>query len=176
MIDWLIIITINFLLHDLLDLHRISEMTMFYLIMLTIPFLASHISANDLAIPDTYCSPHDNSGYHCPNGMVCEKVELSRSDRGFNGFDEFGKNSILHNWKERFWKGFWYWVKILNASWIGSTLWHVINLQASFTGVLEMFFIFCSLGYLSWFWNCLDFVEPWFWGRWTWNGFFISKV
>lgn len=58
-------------------------------------FLCRRVSANDLAIPDTYCSPHNNSGYECPRGMECVPLELSRSDRGFNGFGEFG-NIMRH--------------------------------------------------------------------------------
>ncbi len=45
---------------------------------------------SDLAIPDTYCSPEDDAGYHCPERMVCRPLKLSRKERGFNGFDEFG--------------------------------------------------------------------------------------
>ena len=46
----------------------------------------------DLAIPDTYCSPHDAQSRLCPRGMVCMELELSRSQQEFNGFDEFGRN------------------------------------------------------------------------------------
>lgn len=53
------------------------------------------MTVNDLAIPDTYCSPEDNSGYQCPEGMVCRALNLSRSERGFNGFDEFGKMPVF---------------------------------------------------------------------------------
>jgi len=48
----------------------------------------SNISISDLAIPDTYCS-RDNSGYSCPRGMKCVSLDLTRSERGFSGFDEF---------------------------------------------------------------------------------------
>jgi len=47
-----------------------------------------NISIKDLAIPDTYCSPSPDSGYQCPRNMVCRPLELSRKERGFNGFDE----------------------------------------------------------------------------------------
>nr|XP_022905001.1 sodium leak channel non-selective protein [Onthophagus taurus] len=47
------------------------------------------ITLNNLAIPDTFCSIEPNSGYQCPPGMKCMKLELSRYKRGFNGFDEF---------------------------------------------------------------------------------------
>ncbi|XP_018580232.1 sodium leak channel non-selective protein isoform X2 [Anoplophora glabripennis] len=48
------------------------------------------ITINSLAIPDTYCSLDPSSGYQCPKGMKCMKLEgLSRYIIGFNGFDEF---------------------------------------------------------------------------------------
>ncbi|XP_017774195.1 PREDICTED: sodium leak channel non-selective protein isoform X2 [Nicrophorus vespilloides] len=47
------------------------------------------ITINSLAIPDTFCSIDPNSGYQCPRGMKCMKLELSRYIIGFNGFDEF---------------------------------------------------------------------------------------
>ncbi|XP_014674294.1 PREDICTED: sodium leak channel non-selective protein-like [Priapulus caudatus] len=48
----------------------------------------SDVSINDLAIPDTHCSIN-GSGYQCPKGMVCMKLDLDKHQRGFNGFDEF---------------------------------------------------------------------------------------
>ena len=53
----------------------------------------SDVKYKDLAIPDTYCSPDRESGYQCPKGMVCMALGLSRQERGFNGFDEFGESS-----------------------------------------------------------------------------------
>jgi len=50
-----------------------------------------HITINSLAIPDTFCSTDPDSGYQCPTGMKCMKLELSRYTMGFNGFDEFGE-------------------------------------------------------------------------------------
>ncbi|CAG9857935.1 unnamed protein product [Phyllotreta striolata] len=48
------------------------------------------ITINSLAIPDTYCSLDPSSGYQCPEGMRCMKLEgVSRYIIGFNGFDEF---------------------------------------------------------------------------------------
>ncbi|KAJ3664869.1 hypothetical protein Zmor_000408 [Zophobas morio] len=48
------------------------------------------ITINSLAIPDTFCSLDSTSGYQCPEGMKCMKLEgLPRSIIGFNGFDEF---------------------------------------------------------------------------------------
>ncbi|RZF45942.1 hypothetical protein LSTR_LSTR008319 [Laodelphax striatellus] len=47
------------------------------------------ITLNSLAIPDTFCSMDPDSGYQCPEGMKCMKLELSRYVMGFNGFDEF---------------------------------------------------------------------------------------
>ena len=52
---------------------------------------ASHVTINSLAIPDTFCSTDPESGYQCPEGMKCMKLELSKYIMGFNGFDEFGK-------------------------------------------------------------------------------------
>ncbi|CAG2252794.1 NALCN [Mytilus edulis] len=43
----------------------------------------------DLAIPDAFCSPVPEYGYQCPEGMKCMALELPKSKRGFDGFDEF---------------------------------------------------------------------------------------
>ncbi|XP_050444876.1 sodium leak channel NALCN isoform X2 [Cataglyphis hispanica] len=48
-----------------------------------------YITINSLAIPDTFCSTDPESGYQCPEGMMCMKLELSKYIIGFNGFDEF---------------------------------------------------------------------------------------
>ncbi|XP_060526683.1 sodium leak channel NALCN isoform X2 [Cylas formicarius] len=48
------------------------------------------VTINSLAIPDTFCSLDPSSGYQCPEGMKCMKMdEVSRYIIGFNGFDEF---------------------------------------------------------------------------------------
>ncbi|XP_041968063.1 sodium leak channel non-selective protein [Aricia agestis] len=47
------------------------------------------VTINSLAIPDTFCSPEPNSGYQCPSGMKCMKLNLSKYIMGFNGFEEF---------------------------------------------------------------------------------------
>ncbi|VVC97367.1 unnamed protein product [Leptidea sinapis] len=47
------------------------------------------VTINSLAIPDTFCSPEPNSGYQCPKGMKCMKLNLSKYIMGFNGFEEF---------------------------------------------------------------------------------------
>ncbi|XP_024938061.1 sodium leak channel non-selective protein isoform X7 [Cephus cinctus] len=49
----------------------------------------NRITINSMAIPDTFCSTDPESGYQCPEGMMCMKLELSRYIMGFNGFDEF---------------------------------------------------------------------------------------
>ncbi|KAL7671717.1 hypothetical protein ACOME3_006621 [Neoechinorhynchus agilis] len=41
----------------------------------------------DLMIPDTYCSK-DSSGYTCPENTVCMSINIRRSERSYNGFDE----------------------------------------------------------------------------------------
>ncbi|CAF1362403.1 unnamed protein product [Rotaria sp. Silwood1] len=41
----------------------------------------------DLMIPDTYCSPTKH-GFHCPENFICQKIEIQRNLRGYNGFDE----------------------------------------------------------------------------------------
>ncbi|WAR27871.1 NALCN-like protein [Mya arenaria] len=46
------------------------------------------ITVYDLAIPDTYCSPNDQPGYHCPAPMKCMSIDIPKNNRGFNGFDE----------------------------------------------------------------------------------------
>lgn len=58
-----------------------------------------HITINSLAIPDTFCSTDPESGYQCPEGMTCMKLQLSKYIMGFNGFDEFGNNKTLHSTK-----------------------------------------------------------------------------
>lgn len=57
-------------------------------------FYYSEITINSLAIPDTFCSPDPGSGYQCPAGMKCMKLNLSKYIMGFNGFEEF---SEYHN-------------------------------------------------------------------------------
>ncbi|KAI5641499.1 ion transport protein domain-containing protein [Phthorimaea operculella] len=47
------------------------------------------VTVNSLAIPDTFCSPDPGSGYQCPPGMKCMKLQLSKYIMGFNGFEEF---------------------------------------------------------------------------------------
>ncbi|CAF4823374.1 unnamed protein product [Rotaria sp. Silwood1] len=41
----------------------------------------------NLMIPDTYCSPTKH-GFHCPENFICQKIEIQRNLRGYNGFDE----------------------------------------------------------------------------------------
>ncbi|XP_060785507.1 sodium leak channel non-selective protein isoform X3 [Neoarius graeffei] len=51
-----------------------------------------HVSWNNLAIPDTHCSP-DGEGYQCPMGFNCMDLEdlgLSRQELGYSGFNELG--------------------------------------------------------------------------------------
>lgn len=60
-------------------------------------FYFRDITINSLAIPDTFCSLDPSSGYQCPEGMKCMKLErLSRYIIGFNGFDEFGKKNCIN--------------------------------------------------------------------------------
>ncbi|EDV28390.1 uncharacterized protein TRIADDRAFT_18273 [Trichoplax adhaerens] len=45
-----------------------------------------------LAIPDTLCSNFSDSGYQCPNDMVCidlQYFDIQRTELGFVGFDNF---------------------------------------------------------------------------------------
>lgn len=35
---------------------------------------SSHITINSLAIPDTYCSMDNESGYQCPEGFQCIRL------------------------------------------------------------------------------------------------------
>lgn len=47
------------------------------------------LTINSLAIPDTFCSTEIGSGYQCPAGMKCMKMDfLSSYIQGFNGFEE----------------------------------------------------------------------------------------
>ncbi|CAF3956548.1 unnamed protein product [Rotaria magnacalcarata] len=47
----------------------------------------NNVTKSDLMIPDTYCSP-TKDGFHCPKNFHCEKIEIQRNLRGYNGFDE----------------------------------------------------------------------------------------
>ncbi|XP_058249553.1 sodium leak channel non-selective protein isoform X1 [Hemibagrus wyckioides] len=52
----------------------------------------NHVTWNNLAIPDTHCSP-DGEGYQCPMGFDCRNLEdlgLSRQELGYSGFNELG--------------------------------------------------------------------------------------
>ncbi|XP_037510081.1 sodium leak channel NALCN isoform X6 [Rhipicephalus sanguineus] len=51
--------------------------------------IAERVTLNDLAVPDAYCSMDKESGYECPQGMVCMDLNLPKSISGFNGFDDF---------------------------------------------------------------------------------------
>ncbi|XP_026672772.1 sodium leak channel non-selective protein [Ceratina calcarata] len=50
---------------------------------------SKHVTINSLAIPDTFCSTEPGSGYQCPEGMTCMRLDFSKYIMGFNGFDEF---------------------------------------------------------------------------------------
>lgn len=80
-------------LYGLLGVQFFGELTNHCVVNTTDP---THITINSLAIPDTFCSLDPESGYQCPEGMKCLKLELSRYIMGFNGFDEFGKYTIKH--------------------------------------------------------------------------------
>lgn len=51
--------------------------------------IAEKVTLNDLAVPDAYCSMDKESGYECPQGMVCMDLNLPKSISGFSGFDDF---------------------------------------------------------------------------------------
>uniref|UniRef100_A0A4W3GNM6 Sodium leak channel NALCN n=1 Tax=Callorhinchus milii TaxID=7868 RepID=A0A4W3GNM6_CALMI len=51
-----------------------------------------NVTWNNLAIPDTHCSP-DGEGYQCPRGFKCMDLEdlgLTRQELGYSGFNEIG--------------------------------------------------------------------------------------
>ncbi|XP_058810825.1 sodium leak channel NALCN isoform X2 [Phymastichus coffea] len=73
-------------LYGLLGVQFFGQLTNHCVLNTTDP---SHITINSLAIPDTFCSTDPESGYQCPEGMKCLKLELSKYIMGFNGFDEF---------------------------------------------------------------------------------------
>ncbi|CAI5447137.1 unnamed protein product [Caenorhabditis angaria] len=51
----------------------------------------SNVTIQDLAIPDTMCSPDNISGYVCPEPMVCKQLNLNAKGEGFYGmFNDFG--------------------------------------------------------------------------------------
>ncbi|KAI5711507.1 hypothetical protein M8J75_000925 [Diaphorina citri] len=74
-------------LYGLLGVQLFGELTHHCVLNDTNP---NRITLNSLAIPDTHCSPDPTAGYQCPNGMKCMKLQLSKYDIGFSGFDEFG--------------------------------------------------------------------------------------
>lgn len=45
---------------------------------ITLPILFRNLTINDLAIPDTYCSKDNESGYQCPGGFQCVRLEISK--------------------------------------------------------------------------------------------------
>ncbi|XP_032878993.1 sodium leak channel non-selective protein isoform X2 [Amblyraja radiata] len=54
--------------------------------------LPGNVTWNNLAIPDTHCSP-DGEGYQCPLGFKCmdlEELGLTRQELGYSGFNELG--------------------------------------------------------------------------------------
>ncbi|TSU62977.1 Sodium leak channel non-selective protein [Bagarius yarrelli] len=55
--------------------------------------ILKNVTWNNLAIPDTHCSP-DGEGYQCPMGFKCmdlmEELGLSRQELGYSGFNELG--------------------------------------------------------------------------------------
>lgn len=53
------------------------------------PYISRFLTINSLAIPDTFCSTDPDSGYQCPSGMKCLKMDfLSNYVMGFNGFED----------------------------------------------------------------------------------------
>jgi len=79
------------------SLHALIFQFFFLILLLYVLLHCSHITINSLAIPDTFCSVDPGSGYQCPEGMKCMKLELSRYIMGFNGFDEFGNSHWRKN-------------------------------------------------------------------------------
>ncbi|RWS10179.1 sodium leak channel non-selective protein-like protein [Dinothrombium tinctorium] len=47
-----------------------------------------HLTLNDLAIPDSHCSPDTHYGHQCPEGMICMELDLPKTVSGFSGFDD----------------------------------------------------------------------------------------
>jgi hypothetical protein len=47
-----------------------------------------NLTINNLAIPDTYCSMDKESGYQCPDGFECVKLEISKYKQGFQGINQ----------------------------------------------------------------------------------------
>ncbi|XP_061707106.1 sodium leak channel NALCN isoform X1 [Cydia pomonella] len=73
-------------LYSLLGVQFFGELTHHCVRNTTSP---NDITINSLAIPDTFCSPDPDSGYQCPKGMKCMKLNLSKYIQGFQGFEEF---------------------------------------------------------------------------------------
>lgn len=46
------------------------------------------VTLNDLAIPDSHCSPNPDYGHKCPTGMVCLELHLPKDISGFSGYDD----------------------------------------------------------------------------------------
>ncbi|KAL1423919.1 hypothetical protein MTO96_020713 [Rhipicephalus appendiculatus] len=70
---------------------QIYNVTLFFLFFMSLYGLlgVQKVTLNDLAVPDAYCSMDKESGYECPQGMVCMDLNLPKSISGFNGFDDF---------------------------------------------------------------------------------------
>lgn len=47
-----------------------------------------NVTLNDLAIPDSHCSPNPDYGHKCPQGMVCMELHLPKDISGFSGYDD----------------------------------------------------------------------------------------
>lgn len=73
-------------LYGLLGVQFFGEMSTHCVVNGTNPL---NVTLDSLAIPDTYCSMSSNTGYKCPNGMVCMEIDLPKNISGFNGFDDF---------------------------------------------------------------------------------------
>lgn len=99
-------------LYGLLGVQFFGQLTNHCVLNTTDP---KHITINSLAIPDTFCSTDPESGYQCPEGMTCMKLELSKYIMGFNGFDEFGWYIINKNNKNKSHKQF-YSILFLNST------------------------------------------------------------
>ena len=53
---------------------------------------------DDLAIPDTPCTPRDNEtyGYVCPDNMECLSIDKDPSITGYNTFEHFRKCQLAY--------------------------------------------------------------------------------
>lgn len=68
----------------------IAQLLLFFCLFIFL-LIVSHVTLSNLAIPDTFCSPNDDS--MCPPDLVCKDIHLTMEQRGYGSFDNIGQLS-----------------------------------------------------------------------------------